>query len=774
MTDRRDGLLNARHPAAIDCTTGPWLGLATPLVGLLEPASGDEPSSADVAFRMPGAIVWRCVVCKCILCPEGILLRENGDRLVGRRTHQVNVIKPRDGLYLSTFFPCSSHHCSWDIFEASDDSSFPKSHKTIISCDGPGNSSILLHLLDTPTSRDDQVIGPTCTRDLTDYVIATTTTSTAKASLIHLHEDVWHKKMSIVKSRLLNRLKPSSVTRLFGRKTVARRLDAETAIRFLESNHLWSATKARYYYGLHDRDGLLVAVATFSSKRNVQAGKHQRRRSFELIRFCNAMNVAVVGGISKLIRAFINDQTKQVDYIATVVDRDWGAGDGWHSIGFETLHVMSPVAMAVKDGTRRHLVGAGTERAGSKLGRPGVDENVLAKLAGITSHREAFECLEEHGYYSVFDAGVERLLWDVSSSQQSGQLSNVASYGASYQTTNMGVSAMMRHIVALSAKSRYGGGVRMPEISRVNASDSPKAQQYTATWENTCARTASLLFSTPSSLDEEATVEIRERQGTGWCTVGIVGGATKSIYHGTYKLSDEGVIDSRALTHEYMRSMASVFFAAHEFQRGHKDSVEEGRSNHLSFLHLGYGSGSLPRFMAHSVSAKGVHCRNVAVELDTGVVKAAQECNLDDGIESVVDDALAYCQTSEEVFDAVFVDVFDGRNLTPEGFYSSEFVESVSKHAMVIHNLHTGGKIRSRILYDTIDSYRRVFKTVFVVEALGSRHTGGNAIVLAMNKRRLDATSEALSWREAGEKAQSHWDIDFDITARISNKLWLS
>lgn len=679
-------------------------------------------------------------------------------------------------------FPFRAHpiSSSWEIFETSNDSSFPKSHKTIISLDGPGpgNSSILLHLLDTPTSRSDQAIGPSCTRDLTDYVAATNaaSASTPNASLIHLHEDIWHKKMPIVKSRLLNRLKPSSVTRLFGRKTVARRLEAGTALRFLESNHMWGATKARYYYGLHDRNGLLVAVATFSSKRKLQVGKHESR-SFELIRFCNAMNFAVVGGISKLIRAFINDQKKPVDYIATVVDRDWGAGDGWGSVGFETVNVMSPVAMVVKDGTRRHLVGAGIERAGSKLGRPGVGENVLKKLAEITSHEEAFECLEEHGYYSLFDAGVERLLRNVSSGQQSGQLSNVASYGPSYHDAPAGVAAIMRHVVALSAKSRYGGGVGILDASDAKPNDSQKAEEYTATWEKTCARTSRLLFSTPSSLDEDATVEIRERQVTGWCTAGIVGGATKSIYHGNYKLSDEGVVDPRALTHEYMRSMASVFFAAHEFQRGHRDSaeeVEEGHSKYLSFLHLGFGGGSLPRYMNHSVRARGANCRNVAVEIDTGVVKAAEEYNLDDGMELVAGDALAYCRSSEEVFDAIFVDVFDERNLTPAGFYSGSFLESVSKHAMVIHNLHTGGNVRSQILYHTIYSYRRVFQTVFVVAAWGSRHTGGNAIVLAMNKRRLDATSEALSWREAGKNAQARWNVDFDIPFRTSNRLWLS
>ena len=72
---------------------------------------------------------------------------------------------------------------------------------------------------------------------------------------------------------------------------------------------------------------------------------------------------------------------------------------------------------------------------------------------------------------------------------------------------------------------------------------------------------AKLLFSQPSSLDKSAMVEVKERPG-GWYTLGIAGGATKSIYHGIYKLkTDENgqrVAEHSVLVAEHLRTMASV------------------------------------------------------------------------------------------------------------------------------------------------------------------------------------------------------------------------
>ena len=118
----------------------------------------------------------------------------------------------------------------------------------------------------------------------------------------------------------------------------------------------------------------------------------------------------------------------------------------------------------------------------------------------------------------------------------------------------------------------------------------------------------------------------------------------------------------------------------------------------------------------------------------------------------------------------------------PPEFYSTEFLDDVvyqnllggHSDGIVVHNFHTNGKARSAQLEDAIKSYRSIFSTVLSVESVDSRHTGGNTIVLATNKRRLDASSETLSWSLAGKMAQQQSRVNFDLIARATHKLWIS
>jgi spermidine synthase len=164
------------------------------------------------------------------------------------------------------------------------------------------------------------------------------------------------------------------------------------------------------------------------------------------------------------------------------------------------------------------------------------------------------------------------------------------------------------------------------------------------------------------------------------------------------------------------------------------------------------------------------------------VVRAAHNGNLlSQAVKLQLGDALTYQPQHNDFFDAIFVDIFDSDNLLPKEFYSKAFLERMYKtylgahpDGIVIHNFHTGGKARGAQLEDAIKGYRSVFSTTLAVESVGSYHTGGNTILLATNKIRLDASSETLSWYVAGRKAQERCGINFDILARTTNKLWLS
>lgn len=744
-----------------------------------------------------------------------------------------------------------------------------------------------LHVVKSPRSRND-CLSSICTRDMTNYVqymnrqsqieqqqlatqaaevgarqtaLKASNTTANKISIIHLHEDVWYSKTDIVQCRLRTRLigvtnninsssddsnksNFSVPSRIYARKTKAKRIDAGTAIPFLEEHHLWSATKARYYYGLflpvsnsknkggyqskEEEEGVLVAVATFSTKRKIQRGQ-QVTRSHELIRFCSRADSTVIGGITKLLRTFITEQSP-VDDIITVVDRDWGPGDGWHSIGFETLHVSAPLLMVVgkKDGVRRHLVGAGVQsknksnssksssnngKSGEKInrdistgGRPGVEDHVLDELAGLHTYEEALYCLEKYDYYPVYDAGVERLLMVVSDAESKAAQSSVAddkstkeveytpsTYAATYRTSNSGIAALLGHVMSQTASSLYGRYLSEIVTEKENVNDSLAAQSDVDAWKATggVGKSERLICSVPSTLDPLASVEVRERQG-GWCTLGFVGGIQKSsIRHGNFKMKEDGMghryIDSSVMVFEYLRSMVAMALVGLEYRRLHPDTNSDGTKANLSCLYLGYGAGSLPRFMASLLPGSN----HLATELDEGVVTAAHQCGLlnhsmssdSTPIELQIGDALDYMRAADsDPFDVVFIDIFDDDNILPPEFCSTEFLRKVVLHnhlgghsnGIVVHNFHAGGKALRSQLADAIKNYREVFSTTLTVESIDSRHTGGNTILLATNKRRIDASSETLSWRLAGKIAQQYSGINFDVIARTTHKLWLS
>ena len=204
-------------------------------------------------------------------------------------------------------------------------------------------------------------------------------------SIVHLHLDVWRRSRSIVESRLRCKCGMYRI-RYMARKMIVKSMTKMEYVPFLNKNHLWGSIGAKYAYGLYPRekndgDGP-IAVATFSSGRTITRANREYR-SFELLRFCTAMDESVVGGLSRLISAFVRDvvgkrriegEVKGWDNmdIVTSIDRDFGRGDAWPN--FASVEVMDPVPMFVGDidGIRRHAIGAGLTPLEQPLGRRGI------------------------------------------------------------------------------------------------------------------------------------------------------------------------------------------------------------------------------------------------------------------------------------------------------------------------------------------------------------------------------------------------------------------
>lgn len=175
--------------------------------------------------------------------------------------------------------------------------------------------------------------------------------------VIHLWEDVWQTKRSIVESRLMSLFGKSET--IPARLTQVQRIDKPTMDKFLINNHLQSKVNAKLKYGLFlpsryfrviqnekvlqeniNKEAFLVAVASFSNaKKIIREG--QEYRSYELIRFANHKGFTVVGGLNKLLKMFIDEHAP--DDIMTYADADWSDGTNYEKIGFERIEQTPPL-----------------------------------------------------------------------------------------------------------------------------------------------------------------------------------------------------------------------------------------------------------------------------------------------------------------------------------------------------------------------------------------------------------------------------------------------
>ena len=192
--------------------------------------------------------------------------------------------------------------------------------------------------------------------------------------VIHLWEDVWYSKKAVVQSRLRAAFGISQ--RIPARLTKVRRIDKPTLERFMDAHHLQVSTNAKFKYGLFlpknyqrilkddspatpfltqqmtIQGEALVAVASFSGGKNIlrEGGMF---RSFELIRFANHLDCTVVGGLDKLLKAFVTEL--QPDDIMTYADRDWSDGRSYERLGFERMGATPPHTFWVNPNTwERH------------------------------------------------------------------------------------------------------------------------------------------------------------------------------------------------------------------------------------------------------------------------------------------------------------------------------------------------------------------------------------------------------------------------------------
>ncbi|MFT4032016.1 MAG: hypothetical protein QM669_06320 [Siphonobacter sp.] len=170
---------------------------------------------------------------------------------------------------------------------------------------------------------------------------------------VRIWEDIWQQKPEIVQSRLLALVGLSE--RIPARLTLVKGIDQTFLNTFLNENHLQITARCKYRYGLFLKpmaqnaaygENLLiqkldncVAVAGFGPLRLMPL-RGEQYYSGELIRFANVRGYTVVGGLDKLIQAFVREH--HPDDLMTYADRDWSAGHSYERLGFERVGYASP------------------------------------------------------------------------------------------------------------------------------------------------------------------------------------------------------------------------------------------------------------------------------------------------------------------------------------------------------------------------------------------------------------------------------------------------
>lgn len=203
-------------------------------------------------------------------------------------------------------------------------------------------------------------------------------------TLIHIFEDEWQTKPSIVKNRLKHLLGVHS-TRIAARKCVVSKIDYTVAEQFCNKYHIQGACPSSVNLGLFYK-GRIVAVMTFGKPRFSKA------HSWELLRYCSLGSVSVTGGAGKLLSYF---RKHYQGSIITYADRRWSNGNLYRKLGMKELKKSKPSYYYIKNGIRYNRVV--------------FQKHKLSKLLPVyDSTISETNNMQRNGYYKLYDCGCYR------------------------------------------------------------------------------------------------------------------------------------------------------------------------------------------------------------------------------------------------------------------------------------------------------------------------------------------------------------------------------
>lgn len=211
--------------------------------------------------------------------------------------------------------------------------------------------------------------------------------------LIHLWEDWITHRGEVVKSMIMNKLGLSK-RRIYARKCIIKHINSNEFRGFLDKNHIQGQCGSNIRYGLY-YNGELVSVMGFSKKHD---------NKYELVRFCSVIYTNVIGGASKLFKAFIKQYSPSE--VVSFSMNDFSQGIIYEKLGFRKT-VVNQVYWYFEPKTleRKHRSSFTKQNIVRRGWKDDINDDWTETMA-----------MTEQGYFKIYDSGQTKWVWNLNNS----------------------------------------------------------------------------------------------------------------------------------------------------------------------------------------------------------------------------------------------------------------------------------------------------------------------------------------------------------------------
>jgi hypothetical protein len=165
--------------------------------------------------------------------------------------------------------------------------------------------------------------------------------------IIHIWEDDWQFKKDVIKSQLRNWI-GLNTNKISARNCYIREVSSIDARNFLNQNHIQGFVNSSIKIGLFHNEEL-VSLMTFDQ---FEGRKKMEEGCWNLSRFCNKLDLNVVGSASKLLKYFKDNYS--ANSVISYADKDWSQGNLYLKLGFKLISDGKPDYKYLVNGRRDH------------------------------------------------------------------------------------------------------------------------------------------------------------------------------------------------------------------------------------------------------------------------------------------------------------------------------------------------------------------------------------------------------------------------------------